>query len=224
MQIRVIMDNDAAIKALANFGLKKAPKIVAKTLNQTAEAVTNQLQRNIKRQFILRSKFTLRSTVSPCARPYKALNKASGRSIARMFSRAGSASPYLWKQEDGGIFAAKKGGAYPVATTKSRVSGSLRRAVRKAYRLPLQSLTDGEYGEIGDAFIGVPKGATTTFLIQPAAGRAAVSPTTEVHASKNNASSSGGQTMVSICKPSFLPVSDTNFIIVVLAVVISALI
>ncbi len=158
MQIRVIMDNDAAIKALANFGLKKAPKIVAKTLNQTAEAVTNQLQRNIKRQFILRSKFTLRSTVSPCARPYKALNKASGRSIARMFSRAGSASPYLWKQEDGGIFAAKKGGAYPVATTKSRVSGSLRRAVRKAYRLPLQSLTDGEYGEIGDAFIGVPKG------------------------------------------------------------------
>ena len=65
MQIRVIMDNDAAIKALANFGLKKAPKIVAKTLNQTAEAVTNQLQRNIKRQFILRSKFTLRSTVSP---------------------------------------------------------------------------------------------------------------------------------------------------------------
>ena len=145
--------------ALKIYGRDALPKAVAETLNRTAEAVTKQQIKNVRRQMTVRSKFTIRSMLSKFARPWKALNKATGFDLNRMFSRAGTFSRYLWMQEDPFT---KKGmnGPIPIPTLATRVGKNIKKTVRKKFRLsPGQSLADGDIGN--NMFIGTPKGMNT---------------------------------------------------------------
>ena len=152
------VDNKAMLRALNVFEKDLAPSVMAETLNKTADAVTTQMQRNIKSDFTLRTPFTLKSTESPKAKPWKALNKAMGKMIDKMFSRAGTFSKYLWKQENGGTIKAEAGGAYPIATLNARTSGSYQKSIAKKNRLAPGSLNDGDYDL--NRFIGTPKGGS----------------------------------------------------------------
>jgi len=142
--------------ALKIYGREALPKAVAETLNRTAEATTKQQIKNVRRTMTVRSKFTIKSMSSKRARPYTALNKATGKNIDRMFSRAGTISRYLWMQEENFI---KKGldGPIPIPTIAARTGKNIKKSVRKTFRLsPTQSLSDGEIGN--NMFIGTPKG------------------------------------------------------------------
>lgn len=154
--IKATVDNKAMLRALNMIEKDLAPKVMAETLNRTADAVTKQMQRNIKSDFTLRTKFTMKSTENSRAKPWRALNKAMGKIIDRMFSRSGTFSPYLWKQENTGKIKSESGGAYPIATVNARTSRSYKKSVAKRNRLPSGSLTDGDYGP--DTFIGTPAG------------------------------------------------------------------
>lgn len=142
--------------ALKIYGREALPKAVAETLNRTADAVTKQQIKNVKKDMIIRSPFTLRSMTMRGARPYKALNKARGLDLKKMFSRAGTISRYLWMQEENFT---KKGlsGPIPIPTLATRVGKNKKKTVRKVFRLsPSQSLADGEIGN--NMFIGKPQG------------------------------------------------------------------
>ncbi len=142
--------------AMKIYGRDALPKATAETLNRTADAVTKQQIKNVKRDLIVRTPFTLRSMESRRARPFKALNKATGINLDRMFSRAGTFSRYLWMQEENFT---KKGmdGPVPIPTLATRVSKNIKKTVRKKFRLsPNQSLSDGNIGN--GMFIGKPAG------------------------------------------------------------------
>lgn len=141
------------------------PLSVAETLNRTAEAVTKQQIKNVKKDLTVRTKFTINSMSMRRARPFKALNKASGRDLDRMFSRAGTVSKYLWMQEEDFINKGMRG-PIPIPTVLTRISKNEKKSIRKIYRLSrFQSLTDGPLKflttkgkEAGSGFVGKPKG------------------------------------------------------------------
>lgn len=150
------VDTRAYMKAMNIISKDALPKAVAETLNRTADAVTKQQIKNVKKDMIIRTKFTLNSMLSQRARPWKALNKAMGKNIARMFSRAGTFSSYLWKQEETKIYKGLSG-PIPIPTLQTRTSKNLEKTVRKKFRLtPGQGLSDGELGD--NMFIGTPQG------------------------------------------------------------------
>lgn len=139
------------------------PDAVAKTLNVTAEATTKQQIKNVKKDLRVRTKFTLKSMEARGARPFKALNKARGNNINRMFSRAGTFSNYLWKQEETKTYQGMNG-PVPIPTLEARTGKNINKSIRKKFRLsPTQSLTNGKISD--DMFIGKPgKGARGIYL------------------------------------------------------------
>jgi len=137
-----------------------APKMIAETLNRTADAVTKEQIRNVKTRLTVRTPFTLRSMEMSRARPYRALNKASGKNLSRMFSRAGTVSKYLWMQE-GFTKKGQGGGPIPIARDLTRAGGTRSGIVRRMYRLAKgTSFTSGEFGASGKQFVGRPKGGS----------------------------------------------------------------
>ncbi|MDC7125780.1 MAG: hypothetical protein PQJ46_09440 [Spirochaetales bacterium] len=162
-------DYKAFLKVMQIIDKQAAPAYAAETLNQTADSVTRQQERNIRKRMIVRSKYTINSTMMAGAKPYRALNKARGRDINRMFSRSGSVSPYLWMQDlqgnkdfiEKGLF----GGAVPIPLLKVRISKSKKKSIAKKYRLgPLDRLSSGEFKN--DQFIGRPRGGGAKGLYQ----------------------------------------------------------
>ena len=150
------VDTKKYTAAMKIFRKEALPKAVAETLNRTADAVTKLQIKNVKRDVIIRTKFTINSMKSKRARPWQALNKAMGKNIARMFSRAGTFSNYLWKQEETGTYKGMSG-PVPIPTLQTRTSKNLKKSVRKKFRLsPGQNLSDGDLGE--NMFIGTPQG------------------------------------------------------------------
>jgi len=148
-------DYNATMKLIKNTAV---PKSVADTLNITADLVTKQQIRNVKNDFTIRTPWTLKSMESGRARPYKALNKAMGTNLDRMFSRAGTFSPYLWMQEEN---TEVKGidGPIPIATNEARTSKSRRKAIAKRNRIKVtDKLRPGKFGTGGNTFIGKPGG------------------------------------------------------------------
>jgi hypothetical protein len=145
--------------ALKMAGGTVLPEAMAETLNQTADAVTRRQIKNVQRRLRVRTKYTTNSMKSGRAKPYHALNKAMGRNINRMYSRAGTFSDYLWLQEDDQTVEGLNSGPVPIPTTKARTSDSIMKAIRKKYRLSEnQNLDIGEIGSEHRQFIGVPKG------------------------------------------------------------------
>lgn len=149
-------DYDLTMKAIQNTAI---PDAVRDTLNTVAHAVTKQQIREVERHFIVRTPFTLKSMERAGARPYKALNKAKGKNIGRMFSRSGSTSKYLWMHDEGHT---QKGytGNVPIATKRARISKSIRKRIASPNRINGNLfLEDGPVGT--NTFIGTPRGANS---------------------------------------------------------------
>lgn len=155
VDVSVDTDTQAYMRTLAFLERDALPEAAAETLNRTADAVTNQQIRNVRRDLIVRTPFTLRSMTSPRSRPYRALNKARGKNIDRMFSRAGTYSPYLWLQEDDRTVRGIDG-PVPIPTLDARVGKSNRRPIRKTFRLQASDTLDGSLGP--KTFAGAPRG------------------------------------------------------------------
>ncbi len=156
------VDTRSLMLALKMLGKDTLPDTIAETLNRTADAVTRQSLRNVNKELIVRTKYTTNSLKSKRATPYYALNKAKGRSIHRMFSRAGTISPYLGIQETGGTTTGAGGGPLPIPDEKIRTNKSLQRAIQKKYRISEEEkLRPGAWGRQTGAryFIGIPKGS-----------------------------------------------------------------
>lgn len=149
-------DTKSWMMAMKLIGNDALPEATAETLNITADAVTKQQMKNVQSDFIVRTKFTMNSMKSGRAKPYLALNKARGKSIQRMFSRAGTFSSYLWKQEEGGTFEGIDG-PVPIPTLKARTSKSEKKAVAKRFRIKKSMPLDNGSTE-NDQFIGVVNG------------------------------------------------------------------
>lgn len=161
---RVVLTADtntrAYMQAMKIVGKDALPVAVAKTLNGTATAVTKQQIRNVKRDLITRTKFTERSMQTIKRGEYKAIGLARGKDINRLFSRAGTVSPYLWLQEEDNTVSGIDG-PKPIPTLAARISKNLNKAIRKQYRLKrTQSLQPGAFGKSGYEryFAGKPKG------------------------------------------------------------------
>jgi hypothetical protein len=136
-------DTKVWMKSMKLIGNNALPESVAETLNITADSVTKQQMKNVQSDFIVRSKFTMNSMKTSRSKPYLALNTARGKNLQRMFSRAGTFSSYLWKQEDGGTFVGLSG-PVPIATKAARTSRKENKAIAKKNRLSASlPLTDG---------------------------------------------------------------------------------
>ena len=146
-------DYDVTMKAIQNTYI---PDAVAKTLNETAQNVTIEQIRNVRKSFTIRSPYTLPSMTSSRAKPYKSLNKATGREIKRMFSRAGTTSSYLWLQEEDQTIHGITGNV-PIPTLATRINKDYKRQISSPNRIKRTlSLRDGRTGT--NTFIGRPKG------------------------------------------------------------------
>lgn len=157
--LNATIDSKAYMKAMRVISKDAYPKAVAETLNDTAEAVTKQQIRNVKKDLIVRTKFTINSM----QRRGGPINTARGKNVDRMFSRAGTFSQYLWLQEDDNEIEGIDG-PKPIATLQARTSKSLHRTVRKAYRLKKSAtLQPGAFGEDGKKFIGTPRGGNRRY-------------------------------------------------------------
>jgi len=142
------------INALKVLGRDALPDTVALTLNRTADAVTKQAKENVEKRLIVRRRaYTLGSLTNKSASPYEALNKALGHDIDRMFSRAGSFSPFLWKHDEGEAVTAE-GSRIPIPTIASRTGKSRKKSIAKRYSMNQL----GDIGNSGRYFIGRPKG------------------------------------------------------------------
>lgn len=163
-----------AMKAITNSHI---PEAVADTLNGVADSVTRNQIRNVKNDLIVRTKFTINSMTSAKAKPYQALNKAGGRDLKRMFSRAGTTSRYLWLQEEDQTVRGLDG-PVPIPTLRARIGKNLRKAIHGTYRLKKsQSLKNGpirftnKKGDgAGAGFIGTPKGGGIRGIYQRMGG------------------------------------------------------
>jgi hypothetical protein len=154
MSFKVDVDTRAYMNAMKLLGQEVLPEVVAETLNQTADAVTRRSLRYLQKRLTVRVKFTTNSLTRAGARPYKALNKASGRNVTRMFSRAGSISPYLGIQDTGGVQRPESGQRVPIPTLQARTGRSIQKSIARRYNLGSM----GNIGSDGRFFIGKPKG------------------------------------------------------------------
>ena len=112
--------------AMRVIGKTAVPRAVATALNATAEAVTKQAIRNVRRKLIVRTQFTLRSI--------RQLRTARGTNLKTMHSRSGSISPYLAIQDEGGTIRASKQ-KIPLPTLQARTGRSIQRRIASRYRM-----------------------------------------------------------------------------------------
>jgi hypothetical protein len=150
----------AAITALRRIGREHLPETVALALNYTAQGVTRQARENVKSRLTVRTQYTLNSLTSRKAKPFEALGSAFGTDIERMRSRAGTISPYLAVQNEGGEVRGE-GRRYPIPTVAVRRGRSMEGRVQRKYAMD-------RIGDVGSVqapggynryFIGKPKGS-----------------------------------------------------------------
>lgn len=153
MSFRADIDTAAYARAMQRLLREEYPATVAETLNETADAVTKRSERYLKSRLTVRTKFTTNSLKRGAARPYHALNKAVGRNVTRMFSRAGSFSPYLGIQDTGGKQRPRSGSRYPIPTLRARIGRNAERRIAGRYNLGRM----GDLGRNSRFFIGKPK-------------------------------------------------------------------
>jgi hypothetical protein len=161
MSFSADVDTSAFMIVLRRLGEDVLPDTIAETLNETADAVTRRSLRYMNARLTVRTRYTTNSVTRAGARPYQALNKARGRNIQRMFSRAGTISPYLSAQDRGGVNRAKNRGPIPIPHKNVRQGKSAMRAIARRYRLTgSEKLRPGHVGAMtGDRyFIGRPRG------------------------------------------------------------------
>jgi len=146
-------DTQGYIRLMKRLGNRVLPEVVADALNDTADETTRASLKNLHDSVIVRRKFTTNSFTSKRAKPYKALNKAMGHKVERMFSRSGTYSPYLALQEYGATVDAE-GKRVPIPTEVARGGGE-EKSIRSKYNLGLM----GSVKDSSRFFIGEPKGS-----------------------------------------------------------------
>lgn len=139
--------------AMRVLGREVLPEVVAETLNETADAVTKRSLRYLNQRLTVRTKYTTNSLKRAGAKPYYALNKARGRSVDRMYSRAGSISPYLGIQDSGGEITAPNS-RIPIPTLAARTGKRYEKSIAGRYNLGRM----GDLARDGRFFLGTPKG------------------------------------------------------------------
>lgn len=119
------------------------PRMVAETLNGTAEAVEKQGKKNAQNRLTIRTKFTLNSIRQD--------RHARGDNIERMYSRVGSISDYLWKHDEGHTQEAKNS-RIPIPTPQARTGKNPNKRIARRYAMNSVSFGGGRF------FMGEPKG------------------------------------------------------------------
>jgi len=145
-------DTQGYIRLMKRLGNRVLPEVVADALNDTADETTRASLKNLHDSVIVRRKFTTNSFTSKRAKPYKALNKAMGHKVERMFSRSGTYSPYLATQEYGDTL--DPSGRVPIPVKETARGGNIEKSIRSRYNLGKMGDLDGS----GRYFIGEPKG------------------------------------------------------------------
>jgi hypothetical protein len=102
---------------------------VRDTLNEMAHIAAMEQRAHLHRVFTLRNKWIVGS-IWPKIGMRKGLVPSTARDISRMYSRSGSNSPYLLKQEEGWI---KNDPSVP--TDEARVGRNHKRVIRKQARM-----------------------------------------------------------------------------------------
>jgi hypothetical protein len=146
MSFHAEVETQKYVQAMKLFDKHALPRTVADTLNGVAEAVSKQAKINVQKRLIVRTKFTTNSIRQD--------RHARGTNIEKMYSRAGSISPYLRIQDQGGIVQADDQ-RLPIPTLEARTGRSNTRAVARRYRMnQLGALKRNK-----KYFIGRPNGA-----------------------------------------------------------------
>lgn len=154
MAVRSIFSAEVETKsyvyAMRMIGKDALPGAVADTLNAVANANVKPMQKNVKKEFRVRTPYTINSI--------KQLRYAKGKSIERMFSQVGSLSKYLWMHDKGMTKTGIDGGPIPIASDFIRARKSAMGIIRKVYRISKSEKF--REGDMGDApyFVGIPKG------------------------------------------------------------------
>ncbi len=97
-----LKDVDGFVSDLDLFNEKLAKRITSASLTEMASQAATRAKRNVKRDFTLRNKWTLRSIRSTRSSPSRPINN--------QFALAGSVMPYLALQEKGGRLGRTKQG------------------------------------------------------------------------------------------------------------------
>ena len=151
MKFKAQLNSKNYIAFLKTLGNDLLPKTIAKTLNSAAAATTKQFKKNVKKNFTIRSNFTLNSIRND--------RIAKGNNIDAMQSRVVSVSPYLDKQEFGST---EERVNIPTLATRS---GNFANTVKNILRMN----RIGKFVSTGNSsrsfFLGTPKGENRSFGI-----------------------------------------------------------
>lgn len=116
---------DAFAEKLLRFSEKSAQEATAEGLTKTAKLAADLARQNVRKQFVLRNKWTLGSIKSTRSSPRRAIDK--------QFAIAGSKQPYLAKQELGGGLKRTKAGRR-ITTARGSREGATAYPRRKVAR------------------------------------------------------------------------------------------
>lgn len=131
---------------LRGIGRDALPEAVALALNETAEAVHKAALKNVKKTFVIRTKFTTNSI--------RVFNKASGDDINKMFARVGSISPYLADHDQGESYPERE--TLPTLAARKR---NYKNSVVRRWRHDKIGEFRTTYAGSGSAFMGTPRGS-----------------------------------------------------------------
>jgi len=160
--IRAETDVKNLLHALKFIDKKEMPKAVAKSLNDTADAVGSHARKNAKKRLKIRRPYSIRGI--------KQDRHAKGDNISRMFSRAVVQAKYMVSQELGGKVDPQPGFDKVAIPTLFARAGNIMSILLKKFWLdktPPNSNIGESYSGKGFArfFIGKPKGKNRAFGI-----------------------------------------------------------
>ena len=124
--ISIEANTDDFLKQMRRYARKEIPHAVRGSLLATGDAIVNRAKRNVKKDLIVRTPFTLNSI--------RVLGRPRGTDIGRMFCMVGSISRYLAIHDEGGVRPSSKG-EIPSPTTATRTGGNERRRISPRYRM-----------------------------------------------------------------------------------------
>ena len=126
MILKVITDTRAYNAAMKHLTREQLPRAQVATINAVARVVNSAQGTNIKKDFVLRNQYTMRSLK---------ISEAKVRSSGAVgYAEVGSISPYLPLQEEGGQRRPVRGHKVPLPTMASR-GGNWSRPILPRFRL-----------------------------------------------------------------------------------------
>ena len=115
---------DSYTRQMRKLGSEAIQEAVAETINNVASYAHVEQQKTVRRDFTVRTPYTINSF-----KYYKASPKAN---INKINAVTGTVSPYLPIQETGGTVRPKSGSHVPIPTLKAR-GGRIQNSIRRKY-------------------------------------------------------------------------------------------